>query len=102
MSTEFWQWVANNGLAVVIVVAGGVGIWKSAGWLAIHLITPLKQAFVEHLQSIGIFMQATSKSLESTAKSIDVISEQMKGIRADVDTISQKLENHGSTEKRTA
>lgn len=92
--TEMAQWVANNGLAVVIVLAGGIALWRISGWLAVNVITPLKDAFVEHLHSIGVFMKATSNSLESTAKSIDVISEQMQGIRKDVDTISKQLEEH--------
>jgi hypothetical protein len=90
--TELTQWVANNGLAVAIVVAGGIGLWKTAGWLAVNVITPLKDAFVDHLHGISAFMTATSESLESTAKSIEVISEQMKGIRDDVDQMSRSME----------
>ena len=85
MTGEFWQWVANNGLAVVIVIAGGIGIWKTAAWLATNVVTPLKDAFVQHLHGISVFMTATSDSLAQTAKSIEVISEQMQGIREDVD-----------------
>jgi len=85
MTGEFWQWVANNGLAVVIVIAGGVGIWRTAAWLAGNVLTPLKDAFVQHLLGVSTFMTATSESLEQTARSIEVISEQMKGIREDVD-----------------
>jgi len=90
--TEIAQWVANNGLAVVIVIAGGIAVWRTGGWLAVNVITPGKDAFIEHLHSIGTFMNATTKSLESTAKSIDVISEQMRGIRQDVDNISHRID----------
>ena len=89
--SEIAQWVANNGLAVVIVIAGGIAIWRTAGWLAVNVITPLKDAFVQHLHGISAFMTATSESLESTARSIEVISEQMKGIRHDVDQMSQSI-----------
>lgn len=90
--TEIAQWVANNGLAVVIVIAGGIAIWRVSGWLAVNVITPLKDAFITHLNSIGTFMRATTESLELTAKSMDTISEQLKGIRHDVDTMSRKSE----------
>ncbi|MFN4768917.1 MAG: hypothetical protein ACK5JL_02665 [Candidatus Kapaibacterium sp.] len=90
--TEIAQWVANNGLAVVIVIAGGIAIWRTAGWLAVNAITPLKDAFIAHLNSIGIFMKATTESLELTAKSMDTISEQLKGIRKDIDTMSKREE----------
>lgn len=84
------QWVANNGLAVAIVVAGGIAIWRVSGWLALNVITPLKDAFITHLNSIGTFMKATTESLELTARSMDTISEQLKGIRKDIDTMSRK------------
>ncbi len=95
--SELTQWVANNGLAVVIVIAGGVGLWKTAAWLGVNVITPLKDAFVDHLHSIGVFMKATTESLESTAKSIDVISDQMRGIRQDVDNIAKQVEERSKT-----
>lgn len=93
MTSEVFVWIANNGLAVVIVVAAGVGVWRLCGWFGTNVITPGRDAFIQHLHSIGTFMTATTKSLESTAKSIDVISEQMRGIREDVDAISKRVED---------
>lgn len=86
------QWALNNGLAVLIVVAGGFALWRSASWMAVNVITPGKDAFTLHLKAIGEFMGATTKSLESTAKSMDTICNEMRSIRQDVDAISKKIE----------
>lgn len=90
--SEVMTWL-NNGLAVIIVVAIGFAIWRSSSVLFTHILMPMKDAGVNHLNGINEYMKSTAKALDNTAEALQNINSEVKSIRVDIDNIRQDVEN---------
>lgn len=88
---EVMTWL-NNGLAVLIVIAIGFAIWRSSSVLFHHVIVPMKDAGLSHLNSVHDYMKSTTKALDHTADALQSISTEVREIRLDIDNIKDDIE----------
>jgi peptidoglycan hydrolase CwlO-like protein len=81
----------NNGLAVIILLAIGIGAWRASVVLFAHVIVPLKDASLAHIKAIEVFMGTTTEALKNTASALQSINNELRGIRTDVDDVKNKM-----------
>jgi peptidoglycan hydrolase CwlO-like protein len=81
----------NNGLAVIILLALGIGAWRASIVLFNHVIVPLKDASLAHIHAIEVFMGTTTEALKNTAAALQSINNELRGIRTDVDDVKNKM-----------
>jgi peptidoglycan hydrolase CwlO-like protein len=81
----------NNGLAVIILLAIGIGMWRASIVLFNHVIVPLKDASLAHIKAIEVFMGTTTEALKNTASALQSINNELRGIRTDVDDVKNKM-----------
>ena len=84
MSEQTVQFLLNNGVAVLVLVATGWGIYllarsaiKGIGHAFEHVVVPVKDAAVKHIE-------ATNKHLERTGEAIS-------GLQCTLEKIDRKL-----------
>jgi len=84
MSEQTVQFLLNNGVAVLVLVATGWAIYllarsaiKGIGHAFEHVVVPVKDAAIKHLE-------ATNKHLEKTSEAID-------GLQCTLEKIDRKL-----------
>lgn len=83
----------NNGLAVLIVIAIGFAIWRSSSVLFHHILVPMKDAGLAHLNNVHDYMKSTTKALDHTADALQSISTEVREIRLDIDNIKNDIEH---------
>lgn len=84
MTEQTIQFLLNNGVAVLVLVATGWGLYvviqtaiKGIGHAFEHVVVPVKDAAIQHLE-------ATNKHLEKTSEAID-------GLQCTLEKIDRKL-----------
>lgn len=70
------QWV-NNGLAVVIVLAGLYGIPKVCYWLGQNVLIPMRDAGMNHLAVTNETQKANCELMRQTQKTMETIATNM-------------------------
>ena len=81
----------NNGLAVIILLSIGIGLWRASFVLFEHIALPLKDASIAHIKAIEVFMGTTTDALKSTASALQAINNELRGIREDVDAVRRDV-----------
>jgi len=90
MMQEAMGWL-NNGLAVLIVIAGGIGIYRVAAWIGTHLALPLRDAGINHLNKTGEMLSETCKAQQQTAKTMETICVQLGNLQDDVQSVKDSF-----------
>jgi hypothetical protein len=97
---EVMKWM-NQGLAVVALIAIAIGGWRGCSVLFQHVVLPVKDTFVRHIDGVNEYMVASAKSLESTSRALEKISTDITSIRGDMERVHEGLEDvrNGSCRK---
>lgn len=74
--TDITQWAMNNGLAVVILVLLGAGIWRVFKWLAPKL-SNLIEAQISLVVSLQSTTETQTKILEKHGEKLEEIHERV-------------------------
>jgi hypothetical protein len=89
---EAMTWV-NNGLAVLIVIAGGLGIYRAASWIGQHFALPLRDAGILHLQKTNEMLQATCETQRQTQQTMEKLGERISNLSDDVAEVKASVQS---------
>ena len=89
---EAMTWV-NNGLAVMIVIAGGLGIYRAAGWIGQHFALPLRDAGILHLQKQNEMLQATCETQRQTQQTMEKLGERISNLSDDIAEVKASVQS---------
>lgn len=70
-----YSWIANQGLAVAILVSIGWAMYRGIQWTGTTIISPLKDAAIAHLETATKSMKDISTSMHSIDTKVDSIDE---------------------------
>lgn len=59
-----WSKVADVGIAAIALFAVGWGLFRAARWSGEHLILPLRDAGIDHLNRVGTHLDQQGELLE--------------------------------------
>lgn len=82
-------WV-NNGLAVVIVLAGLYGIPKVCVWIGQNMGIPLRDAAINHLNKTNDLLEQNCETQRQTQKTMETIATQM-ATKEDIQSFKQAI-----------
>ena len=80
-----WGWFTNQGLAVGMLIAFGLGVWRVCSWAGINVVVPLKDSAINHLNE-------TNRAMKSNAEATSALTQTMTTLHADVRDIKSKLD----------
>ena len=83
-------WV-NNGLAVLIVVAGGYGILKVCSWSGQHVVLPLRDAAIGHLNKTNEMLSQNCETQRQTQRTMESIGAQMATMQDEFQAVKQTV-----------
>jgi hypothetical protein len=82
-----WGWLTNQGLAVGLLIAVGLGVWRVCSWAGINVVLPLKDSAISHLAE-------TNKAMKSNAEATGALTATMANMHSDVKEIKSRLERN--------
>lgn len=92
------MWTANNGLAVVllfvVLISGGLAIWKIMNWTGTNVALPMRDAIITHLTN-------TDKTMNTMSDTLGGIAEELKTARTSHEQIHRKLDDLTRTAAKT-
>ena len=80
MSEQTIQFLLNNGVAVLVLIATGYGVYalarvaiKGIGEMFTQVAIPLKNSAIEHLENTSRYLAKTSDAIDSLKGTLDRI-----------------------------
>jgi hypothetical protein len=70
-----WTWLTNQGLAVGLLIAIGLGLYRLLSWTGTNVVTPMKDAAVKHLDTVGVTLTEATDSLRKINVKLDVMND---------------------------
>ena len=70
-----WGWLTNQGLAVGLLVAIGLGFWRVLTWTGANEVIPMKDSAVKHLETVGVTLTEATDSLKKINVKLDVVND---------------------------
>lgn len=84
------SWVTNQGLAIGMLIAIGLGAWKALNWFGTNVVIPIKDSALSHLRETDITMKANAEATKALTSTIQTM-------HSDVQTIKTHVERNCST-----
>lgn len=83
--SDAMQWISNNGLAVVLLLAIFYAAWCGSKWFGKNVIVPMKDAAITHLNDTNEALKANAKVNEKVSDNLDLLHADIKDIKKSVD-----------------
>ena len=78
--TDF-SWVTNQGLAVGLLIAIGLGTWRVISWMGGNVILPMKDSAIHHLNEVNRTMEVNSQATSALTNMIATLHNDVKDIK---------------------
>jgi prefoldin subunit 5 len=84
MSEQTLQFILNNGVAVATLVAVGFGLYllgkavvRGLDKLFTHVLVPMKDAVLKHLEDVSEYLQKTTTAIDSLQGTLEKIDKKL-------------------------
>jgi hypothetical protein len=86
-------WITNQGLAIGMLIAIGLGAWRAINWFGKNVVLPMKDSALTHLQE-------TDRTMKANAEATKALTSTIQTMHSDVQTIKTHVERNCSMNGR--